>query len=170
MQRFEKLITLLFVVLMWCVQANAQQPVTTFILVRHAEKDMTQSTNDPDLSAEGRARAMRLAALLEKTEISAVYSTPFKRTRQTVEPVATGKKLMIQSYPVYDETELKKIFTTYKGKTVLLSGHSNTVPRILNFLTGTSLYSDFDDSEYGNILIVSLTELNTPGNVIWLKY
>lgn len=69
----------------------AQQPVTTFILVRHAEKDMTQSTPDPDLSAEGHARARRLALLFEKTEIAAVYSTPFKRTRQTVEPLAAGK-------------------------------------------------------------------------------
>jgi hypothetical protein len=36
---------------------SQEELVTTFILVRHAEKDLTQSTNDPDLSAEGKTRA-----------------------------------------------------------------------------------------------------------------
>jgi|DewCreStandDraft_4_1066084.scaffolds.fasta_scaffold89386_2 broad specificity phosphatase PhoE len=148
----------------------AQQPVTTFILVRHAEKDMTQSTPDPDLSAEGHARARRLALLFEKTEIAAVYSTPFKRTRQTVEPLAAGKKLTIQQYAVNDEKEVDKIFAAYKGKTVFIGGHSNTVPQLLNYITGDSQYTTFDDLDYGNIIIVSVTELRKPGSVIWLKY
>lgn len=158
------------VVLSVLTAAFAQQPVTTFILVRHAEKDMTQSTPDPDLSAEGHARAMRLALLFEKADIAAVFSTPFRRTRQTVEPLAAGKKLVVQQYALHDEKAMDKIFAAYKGKTVLVSGHSNTVPQLLNYITGDSKYTTFDDLDYGNIIIVSITELQQPGNVIWLKY
>ncbi|MCU0398759.1 MAG: histidine phosphatase family protein, partial [Cyclobacteriaceae bacterium] len=52
---------------------HAQESITTFILIRHAEKDLTQSTNDPDLSEEGKMRANRLAQLLAETEVSAIY-------------------------------------------------------------------------------------------------
>lgn len=165
-----KPVLLSFVVLLFVFEVIAQQPVTTFILVRHAEKDMTQSTPDPDLSAEGYARAKRLALLLEKADIAAVYSTPFKRTRQTVEPLASLKKLDILHYASNDEKEMDKIFAACRGKTVLISGHSNTVPQLLNYITGDSKYTTFDDLEYGNIIIVSITELRKPGNVIWLKY
>ncbi len=158
------------IVLLLVLEALAQQPVTTFILVRHAEKDMTQSTPDPDLSAQGHERAGRLASLFEKTDIAAVYSTAFKRTRQTVEPLASAKKLAVQHYTLNDENEIDKIFIAHRGKTVLVSGHSNTVPRLLNYITGDSKYTTFDDMDYGNIIIVSITELRKPGNVIWLNY
>lgn len=166
-----KPISFYVVVMVLLVSAvHAQQEVTTFILVRHAEKDMTQSTTDPDLSAEGRLRAGRLALLLQNTDVAAVFSTPFKRTRQTVEPLAAGKNLIIQQYAVSEEKEIDKIFAAYKGKIILMCGHSNTIPGIANYLTGQSSYKTFDDADYGNVIIVALTELQKPGSVIWLKY
>lgn len=148
----------------------AQQPVTTFILVRHAEKDMTQSTPDPDLSVEGRNRALRLAAMLQHTSIAALFSTPFARTRQTVEPLARHCGLPIQDFQLHAAEELDRIFRQYAGKIVLLCGHSNTVPAWVNYLTGSNHYQVFDDTDYGNIIVVSVTSPGTSGNVIWLRY
>ncbi len=149
---------------------RGQQPVTTFIFVRHAEKDMTQSTPDPDLSAEGRNRANRLAALFEKTELAAIFSTSFKRNWQTVEPLALQHQLPVQSYRADEFAEINRIFSTYAGKTVFICGHSNTVPAWVNYLMGTDSYTVFEDDEYGNIIVVSVTAPGKPGTVVWMKY
>ena len=144
------------------------QQVTTFILVRHAEKERDDS-KDPVLSAEGNARAKRLQVLLDKTTIHAVYTTPYKRTRATIEPMAQAKGLAILEYEPQREAAIDAMLKEYVGKTVLVSGHSNTIPEIANWLTASKQFKDFDDSDYGNLLIVSVV---TKGNaqVTWLRY
>src|SRR5688572_14758185 len=87
----------LVILLAVSVQSLAQNQITTFILVRHAEKG-EDGTKDPDLSEEGKQRAIRLADMLSKTSITAIYSTSFKRTRNTVVPLANAKSLEIFSY------------------------------------------------------------------------
>ena len=49
-------------------------PVTTVILVRHAEK-ATEPAKDPPLTAEGQARAKALARILGNSGISAIFTT-----------------------------------------------------------------------------------------------
>jgi 2,3-bisphosphoglycerate-dependent phosphoglycerate mutase len=161
-------ILLLFVAINSIVHAQ-EKAITTFILVRHAEKDLTQSGNDPDLSADGRARAARLAEVLKKTDIHSVYSTPYKRTQQTVEAVAAAKSLKVMTYQAKN-AEIDNMITQHTGGTVLLSGHSNTVPQTLNYLIGEEKYKTFDDTDYGNIIIVSFTERGKNVKVTWLRY
>jgi 2,3-bisphosphoglycerate-dependent phosphoglycerate mutase len=144
--------------------------ITTFILVRHAEKDLTQSTNDPDLSADGKNRATRLNDLLRKTDVTAIYSTPYKRTQQTVAAVATEKGLTINTYQANKMEEIDNLIRQHAGGTILLSGHSNTTPAVLNYLTGEEKYKIFDDSDYGNVIIVSLTTRGKNVKVTWLRY
>src|SRR4051812_24667993 len=91
------IITCLIGVLCGGVTALQAQQITTFILVRHAEK-MADAGKDPALSSEGNARTKRLVSLLEKTTIDAIYTTPYKRTRSTVEPLAQAKRLTIREY------------------------------------------------------------------------
>lgn len=144
--------------------------ITTFILVRHAEKDLTQSTNDPDLSAEGKARATRLAELLKKTQIDAVYSTEFKRTRQTVEPIAQLHSLNVMSYQPMVKDDFDLMLKNHQGKTILVSGHSNTIPNLVNYLVGEDQYKNFEDTDYGNVIIVSITQRGKNAKVTWLRY
>lgn len=147
-----------------------EKPITTFILIRHAEKDLTQSTSDPELSAEGRNRVTRLVDVLKKTDIHAIYSTPFKRTQQTVEPLASAKGLKVMPYQANKMDEIDNMLKLHAGGTVLLSGHSNTVPMIINYLMGEEKYKILDDGDYGNIIIVSVTERGKNAKVIWLRY
>lgn len=158
------------VVLFMVQGVAAQQPVTTFILVRHAEKDMTLSTPDPDLSPEGRERAKRLAIMFKNTNLSAVLSTPYKRTRQTVEPLAALHGLPVTDYAVGNLQEIDKIFNQHAGKTVFICGHSNTIPALVNYLIGEDRYQVFDDNDYGNIIVVSVTARGKSGNVVWITY
>jgi 2,3-bisphosphoglycerate-dependent phosphoglycerate mutase len=53
---------------------------------------------------------------------------------------------------------------------VLLSGHSNTVPVILNYLIGEEKYKVLDDGDYGNIIVVSVIDRGKNAKVTWLKY
>ena len=150
------------------VTALQAQQITTFILVRHAEKLMN-SGDDPALSAEGNARARRLQLLLEKTAVDAIYTTPYKRTRSTVELLALAKGVTLREYQPQKPAAIDEMLTTYAGKTVLVCGHSNTVPEIANWLTGTNQFTAFDDADYGNLLVISVL---TKGNarVTWLRY
>lgn len=70
------------------------QKITTFILLRHAEK-ISDGSSDPDLKQEGIDRAFRLATLLKNANVAAIYSTDFKRTRNTVAMLAKDKGLEV---------------------------------------------------------------------------
>lgn len=136
-------------------QAHAQSDsITTVILVRHAEKDFA-ADGDPVLTEKGAARAQRLAEILKNQPVDAVYSTPFKRTRQTVEPVASQKTLEVINYNPFKLEEVIEIIEANKGKTLLISGHSNTVPLILNMMIDEDKYRQLDESDYDNLYIVS---------------
>src|SRR5687767_13230671 len=69
----------------------------TLILVRHAEKADATST-DPELSDAGKQRAERLMSIVKKYKPGAVYSTDFKRTRDTAAPMAARRSLQVQTY------------------------------------------------------------------------
>lgn len=149
-------------------ECQAQNPVlTTFILVRHAEKE-SDGTKDPDLSTSGKARAVHLADLLKETSVTAIYSTDYKRTRNTLKPLATAKSLEIFSYEPLKVEAIDKIWEKHKGGTIVLAGHSNTIPWTANQLTGSQL-EDFNESDYGNLLVITVTEKGK-GKLTWLKY
>jgi broad specificity phosphatase PhoE len=150
------------------LQGRAQQ-ITTFILVRHAEKVMDGS-KDPALTEEGKARAGRLQSLLEKSPVDAVYTTPYKRTRATVEPLALARGVTIREYEPQKEPAIDEMLKQHEGKTILVSGHSNTIPEIANWLTGSKEYSEFDESDYGNLLIVSVVKKGSVTKITWLRY
>ncbi len=140
--------------LVWLLSScTAQVKPTTLIIVRHAEK--LSEGQDPALTTEGTARADYLSELLSRQPISAVYSTPYVRTRLTGMPTATANDLQVLEYDPSDhEGFLKEVLAKHSGQTVLITGHSNTVPRMVNLLTGSSL-ANFEDSDYGNLFVVT---------------
>ena len=166
----KKLLIILLLAAINSVAFAQEKVITTFILIRHAEKDLTQSTNDPDLSADGKLRATQLTEVLKKTDIHSIYSTPYKRTQQTVEQVATAKSIKVMPYQANKMEEIDNMIKLHAGGTVLLSGHSNTVPQILNYLIGEEKYKTLDDGDYGNIIIVSITERGKNAKVVWMRY
>jgi hypothetical protein len=65
-------------------QTASTSPVTTFILIRHAERD---PGTDPPLNAEGQRRAQDLLHALGEN-VTAIYCTDLQRNRETVKPLA----------------------------------------------------------------------------------
>lgn len=145
------------------------QETTTFILVRHAEK-ADDGTKNPPLTEEGVMRANNLLELLEATDISAIYSTDYNRTQQTVAPLAMGKELDILSYGWKDpKALLTTMIGAHSGGTVVISGHSNTTPTLANILLGKEKFEQFDDGDYGNLIVITTSELGN-GSLLHLRF
>lgn len=156
----------LLVVLLLLI-ATSSFAQTTFILVRHAEKEAAASgdqmmNKDPMLSKEGEARAQSLMKLLDKQKVDAIYSTNFNRTKNTVKPLAEAKGITVQTYEALKDADLNKLKAT--NGTIVIVGHSNTIPQIANLLIGKEQFKTFEDSDYGNLLIIS------NGSVTHLRY
>ena len=74
--------------------ASAQKAV---LVVRHAEKI---SDEDERLTEAGRTRAGRLAEMLKKSGIAAIYSTDTERTIGTAQPLADSLGQKVRIYEV----------------------------------------------------------------------
>lgn len=151
------------------VSAQATGDITTIILVRHAEKG-DDGTSDPDLSEAGKDRAKHLAIILNDTKIDAIYSTNYKRTKNTVTQLAEKKGIEIHHYEPMKNEVIDEILKKHRGGTVVIVGHSNTTPWTANFLLGTEEVQNFYDDEYDNLLIVSFLERGKAAKLTWINY
>jgi phosphohistidine phosphatase SixA len=146
--------------------AAATPSVTTVILVRHAEKAGTQG--DVPLSAVGEARAKELARVLSGTKLTAIYTTPYKRTRDTAAPVAAAQGLTpidVAAGKTYPADVVAKIGA---GETVLIVGHSNTTPDVLRQL-GIADPPPIADSQHDDLFIVTTAPGMAP-RLVALRY
>ncbi len=152
------LFCLLFCCASQTVAAQQKYKKLTIVLLRHAEKDLVESeiTSDPILAPEGEARALRLAEILDKYKIDAVFSSQFKRTRSTVMPFSRRRRMMIQIYDHRNLQEIAAIATSGKFKRILIVGHNSTTPALANILIGSEKYPKLDESEYGKIYVVRI--------------
>lgn len=151
------------------VSAQTEDGITTFVLVRHAEK--ADESQDPDLSPEGYARAADLDGLLENVRFDAVYSTPTIRTMETVRRIADRNSAEMKEYDHRAPDSMAKHWVDlHAGETVLISGHSNTTPSFANALLGREHFSGkFEESDYGNLLIVTI-DLHGNRKLMHLRY
>lgn len=130
---------------------------TLFYIIRHAEKEA--EGNNPGLNAKGQQRAELIAEMLKSAPLDAIYSTPFLRTTSTVEVLAGLKDLEIKIYDPQDTPGLlKEIFEKYPGGNVLIVGHSNTVPGMVNSLIWEDQFENLAETEYHRLFIVAATE------------
>ena len=143
-----------------CLAASAAAQNKTVILVRHTEKDGSEMAdkNDPVLTEVGKQRAARLAKVLKKYRVGAIYSTDYKRTRDTAAPLAARRKLQIQTYDARKPADLVDAIMKSKTKRFLVVGHSNTIPPLANLLGKKELFRNLDDSEHGAIWIVRIKD------------
>ncbi|NQY04969.1 MAG: histidine phosphatase family protein [Flavobacteriaceae bacterium] len=111
------------------------QEKTTYYFVRHAEKVVSKTNRDPELQPKGELRAHKWARVLKNIKLDAVYSTNYKRTMATAQPTAESKGLSIT---IYHPTEIdyEQFKKDTKGKSVLVVGHSNTIPGFVNKMIG----------------------------------
>lgn len=137
---------------------EVQAAPTIIYVVRHAEKAADDpDPRDPGLSALGLARREALGRTLADVPLRAVYATEYRRTRETVQPLAEGRGLAVTVAPARDAAGLAKtILESHRGETVLVAGHSNTVPAILRAL-GAAEAPDLAESDYDDLFIATVS-------------
>lgn len=130
---------------------------THFFCVRHAEK-AKDDPKDPTLTAEGMARAERLGRIMAEAGLDSVYATPYRRNQLTAEPIQRrGNTPPIVSYkPDEQENWLLELLKTSQGKKMMVVGHQNTIPKLLNQLKGSGFaYENIPDLEFGLFYLVA---------------
>ncbi len=168
--------TLLFLMPLFCsfpLFAEGCLPDAIF-LVRHAEKQKISGERDPDLSKKGVERAKSLAQVLKDTTVNKVFASQYKRTQQTVEPVAKIKKIEVIVRDAKAVKELSDEILSSCNQTILVAGHSNTIPQLLKSLglkfevtvAGKNLRFEpviylNDKDDYGSLFKITFSENNT---------
>lgn len=151
--------TAIAVCLAWFFESQA---TTTVIFVRHAEKAVLPA-DDPGLSVAGRRRAAELARQLVDADVvpgkgvDAVFSTSYRRTVETAKAVADALDLPVLTYDAADtEAFIEAIVKEYKGKIILVVGHSNTVPEMIGNMGASKNVAPIEENEYDNIFLVTI--------------
>jgi len=139
-------------------------PPTVVLLVRHAEK-AAQPPQDPPLSEAGLARAQALVAVARDAGVSAIITTQYERTRKTAEPTAAALHItpeVVDAGPVAQHAKaVADQILKHAGGTVLVVGHSNTVPAIVAAL-GAPKPRDLCDSEYDQLFVLVIGDAGPP--------
>src|SRR6056300_552099 len=136
---------------------TAPESITTIYLIRHAEKDRSDKENkNPELTEEGKQRAERWAEVLGLSKVDAVYSTNYQRTLQTATPIATRNGLEIQTYEP-NNLDIDSLTTRHEGERILIVGHSNTTPMLVNRALGEERFEWIEDTVNGNLFTLTIT-------------
>lgn len=131
------------------------------IVIRHAER----LPDRDDLALIGYQRANLLKDMLSAENVGLILSTPLKRSVKTVEPLALSQSQDVVEYNTVDD--LVEKINNSEAKTIVVVGHSNTVPAIVKKLVNVEL-PKIQEEEYDGFYILDIKNQST--NLLKLKY
>jgi len=144
-------------------------PITTVILVRHAEKKIEPDNSNPALSSAGEERSLELMRILANSGISAIYVTQYQRTQQTAQPLADRLRLKTTQVESSNPQEVARQIKASRAQgSILVVGHNSTVPAIIAALGGGN-YPVIPETEYDNMFVVTLYRVGK-AKTLQLKY
>jgi phosphohistidine phosphatase SixA len=129
------------------------------LIIRHAEKGV--GGDDPGLSEAGSKRAEELVRVAEDARVTAIYTTQYKRALDTAQPIAS--KMGVRVVPVeitkenaggYAAALARLVLSKNAGQVVMIIGHSNTVPLIVEALGGKRPSPIIDATEFDRLFVV----------------
>lgn len=144
--------------------AAASAAAQTVVIVRHAEK--ADASADPVLSEAGTARAEALAQRTRDLHPSVILTSPLQRTRLTAEPSARSHSVTPEAISLdgggaaHVARIVERVRALSPDDSVLIVGHSNTVPLIARAL-GYAEAADMPECEYDRY-----TELKMQGGSV----
>lgn len=130
----------------------------TVYIVRHAEKDLTDTdSRNPELSFEGKQRALNLRRELRGKDIDVVFSTDYTRTRNTAGPLKDYRGISLVIYNAAKLGDLVDLVKKdYEGKNVLIVGHSNTILETVAAFGGEKPFDSVSEDIYDNLFRVTI--------------
>ena len=138
--------------------AGSDPGVTTIFLVRHAEAGPARP--DPGLTESGNARAEALSDALGDAAAERLYASQFRRTQETLAPLAAAGGLEVQvdtidreDTPGWAREFARRLLRDHAGGTVVVAGHSNTVPMVIEAL-GVEPAPEIPHWQHDNLFVV----------------
>ncbi|MCF6213421.1 MAG: histidine phosphatase family protein [Flavobacteriaceae bacterium] len=143
--------------------------VSTYFLIRHAEKNRSNPENkNPHLNAKGFERALRWSQVFKDIKLDFVYASDYNRTIETANPTAASHHLKVNKYhPI--NIDYKEFISKTKGKTVLIVGHNDSIPNFVNALIGKEKYTQIADSNNANLYIVTIIDGKSSDLRLYIK-
>ncbi len=136
---------------------QGEKDTTIFYFVRHAEKDMQDTTDNPPLTVEGQKRAMKLSFLLQEVTLDGVYSTEYQRNMGTVVGVAAGHGLTVQTYDWHQwQPMLDEMLVEGEGRNWLICGHGDNLIPMMEALGATPPLKSLGPDEYDKLFLVKI--------------
>ena len=146
-----------------CHAGQAAEPTIIF-LVRHAEK--ASGSGDVPLSDAGKARSEVLRGIIGPLRPGAIYVTDTVRARETAQPTGKDTGLDLKVYNPQQGGWHQTLLKEAAGKTILVVGHTNTIPELIKPLTGVQL--TIGEHEFDNLFIISID--STGAHLVRLRY
>lgn len=121
-----------------------------YYLMRHL--NVPPGDPDPSLLPEGQQAAAMLAQLLAQNPPRAIFVSTFRRTQETAAPLAAQLGL---TPTIYDPADMAGLVAQVRAAPgpVLIVGHSNTVPDIVEQLGGQRP-GPIGEGDFGDLWIV----------------
>ncbi len=172
---------LLLLLVVFAQAATAQEefkPITVF-LIRHAERE-DEPRQDPPLKKEGVVRSQELSRLLSNAGIKAIFTSQFTRTKQTAEPLAAKLGLTTMPFTLKinpsnsrqiaaeSTTEVTNKILERAGESILVIGHSNSIPDVIKMLGG-DVVPTIDERKFDDLFIVTVYAKGK-ARVVQMKY
>ncbi|HJP01708.1 MAG TPA: histidine phosphatase family protein [Planctomycetota bacterium] len=153
------------------------QRAVTVIAVRHAEK-ATDDPRDPNLTEEGHERARSLARLLSHAGVTHLFSTPYRRTRDTLAPLVKSTGLSLIEYSARDlPSFVKQLSLLPAGSVAVVAGHSNTTPSLVLGLGGDIVGLEtvrgrpsLDEAQYDRLFVTTVPGKGSPSTTLELRF
>lgn len=136
------------------IQAESQSDVTQIYILRHTEKE-DEVSEDPLLSETGITRAKYWKQVLANIDIDQIYTTELKRNIQTAETLAENYQVKPKLYHPLS-FDIVKFINEVRGQKVLIIGHSNTIPDMVNRLIGESKYPPMGHADYDKLFVITI--------------
>lgn len=136
------------------IQPQSESAVTQIYILRHTEK-VDEDAENPKLSKLGVQRARYWKSVLQNVDVQRIFTTDFDRNIQTA-------KILGEDYSINPEIyyplsfDVLKFINEVKGQHVLIIGHSNTIPDMVNRLVGESRYPPMSHLDYDNLFLVTI--------------
>jgi len=139
--------------------------LSTFYFVRHAKAGSRSHWTGDDrkrpLSKKGVQQAEELITTFANYDLTAVYSSPYLRCMQTVEPISRAHKLKVQAEPGLGEGRgleaAYRFFTDPKLDQVVLCTHGDIVWELVEDLTKRRVLPAFrEDFDKGSTWVVQV--------------
>lgn len=151
--------------LLFVVPQQEFKPITVY-LIRHAER-ADQPRQDPPLTEKGTLRAQELTRLLGNANIKAIITSQFARTKLTAEPLAKKLNLEVTAISLslnpsnprmvseQSTAEVTNKILERAGESVLVIGHSNSIPDVIKMLGG-DVTPVIDEKTFDDLFVVTV--------------